>query len=101
MLFSSIDDMSNAFSRPFLGLFFSYSLILIFLFYDSQNIVGLCYYGRKIEEDVGQELELQIKGAEKPSIWDLVGLRFVLLPYSIGKVLSLFLFKNILNFFYK
>ncbi|XP_059438673.1 chaperone protein dnaJ 50 [Corylus avellana] len=42
---------------------------------------------KKIEEDVGQELELQIKGAEKPSIWDLVGLRFVLLPYSIGKLL--------------
>ncbi|GLT72750.1 hypothetical protein SLA2020_446560 [Shorea laevis] len=42
---------------------------------------------KKAEEDFGKELELQIKGAEKPSIWELVGLRLVLLPYTIGKLL--------------
>uniref|UniRef100_A0A2P2JK54 Uncharacterized protein MANES_16G012400 n=1 Tax=Rhizophora mucronata TaxID=61149 RepID=A0A2P2JK54_RHIMU len=42
---------------------------------------------RKIEEDLGKELELDIKGAQKPSIWALIGVQFILLPYTIGKLL--------------
>lgn len=42
---------------------------------------------KKIEEDLGKELELQIKGAERPSFWDLLGVRFILLPYTVGKLL--------------
>ncbi|KAF3945136.1 hypothetical protein CMV_028459 [Castanea mollissima] len=42
---------------------------------------------RKLEEDFSKELDLQIKGAEMPSVWELVGVRFVLLPYTIGKLL--------------
>ncbi|KAL5578946.1 hypothetical protein UlMin_011388 [Ulmus minor] len=42
---------------------------------------------KKKEEDLSQELELQIKGAEKPSLWELVGVRFILLPYTIAKLL--------------
>ncbi|GER52977.1 DnaJ [Striga asiatica] len=41
---------------------------------------------KKVEEDFGKELELQIKGAEKPSVWELVGIRFILLPYTLGKM---------------
>ncbi|KAB1201313.1 hypothetical protein CJ030_MR0G004312 [Morella rubra] len=41
---------------------------------------------KKMEEDLSKELELQINGAEKPSIWGLVGIRFVLLPYTLGKL---------------
>ncbi|XWS19466.1 hypothetical protein CRYUN_Cryun31cG0018500 [Craigia yunnanensis] len=42
---------------------------------------------KKMEEDLSGELELDIKGAEKPSIWELIGVRFILLPYTIGKLL--------------
>ncbi|CAH9141763.1 unnamed protein product [Cuscuta epithymum] len=42
--------------------------------------------GRKMEEELSKELNLQIKGAEIPSIWELVGVRFLLLPYTIGKL---------------
>ncbi|KAK6268953.1 hypothetical protein QUC31_013113 [Theobroma cacao] len=42
---------------------------------------------KKKEEDLSKELELDIKGAEKPSIWELIGIRFILLPYTIGKLL--------------
>ncbi|XP_027365894.1 dnaJ protein ERDJ7 [Abrus precatorius] len=42
---------------------------------------------KKVEEDLSKELELQISGAEKPSAWKLVGVRFVLLPYTLGKLL--------------
>ncbi|KAM1883944.1 hypothetical protein ACFX13_005244 [Malus domestica] len=42
---------------------------------------------KKVEEDLGSELELQINGAEQPSMWDLLGVRFILLPYTIGKLL--------------
>ncbi|CAI9087754.1 OLC1v1021910C2 [Oldenlandia corymbosa var. corymbosa] len=42
---------------------------------------------KKMEEDLSNELELQIKGAEKPSVWGLVGVRFILLPYAAGKML--------------
>ncbi|XP_048333045.1 chaperone protein dnaJ 50 [Ziziphus jujuba] len=41
---------------------------------------------KKKEEDLSKELDLQIKGAEKPSIWELIGVRFILLPYTIGKL---------------
>lgn len=39
-----------------------------------------------MEEDLSKELELDIKGAQKPSVWELIGVRCVLLPYTIGKV---------------
>ncbi|KAL3627568.1 Chaperone protein dnaJ 50 [Castilleja foliolosa] len=42
---------------------------------------------KKMEEDFSKELELQIKGAEKPSLWELLVIRFILLPYTIGKLL--------------
>ncbi|RDX61352.1 DnaJ protein ERDJ7 [Mucuna pruriens] len=42
---------------------------------------------KKVEEDLSKELELQITGAEMPSVWKLVGVRFVLLPYTLGKLL--------------
>lgn len=42
---------------------------------------------KKTEEDLGKELDLQIKGAEKPSVWELIGVRLILLPYTIGKLL--------------
>ncbi|TYG97182.1 hypothetical protein ES288_A10G017600v1 [Gossypium darwinii] len=42
---------------------------------------------KKKEEDLSNELELDIKGAEKPSIWELIGVHFILLPYTIGKLL--------------
>lgn len=57
-------------------------------FYDCIDIKMsvICFCGRKVEEDLSNELELQIKGAEKPSIWGLLGIRFILLPYATGKV---------------
>ncbi|KAF9595693.1 hypothetical protein IFM89_002597 [Coptis chinensis] len=42
---------------------------------------------KKSEEDFGKELELQIKGAEKPSMWDLVAVQLLLLPYTLSKLL--------------
>ncbi|PSR98437.1 Chaperone protein like [Actinidia chinensis var. chinensis] len=42
---------------------------------------------KKMEEDLSKELDLQIKGAEKPSMWELLAVRFILLPYTIGKLL--------------
>ncbi|KAI9197686.1 hypothetical protein LWI28_002604 [Acer negundo] len=42
---------------------------------------------KKPDEDLSKELDLQIKGAEKPSIWELIGVRLILLPYTIGKLL--------------
>lgn len=41
---------------------------------------------RKMEDDLSKELDLQIQGAEKPSMWSLVAVQFLLLPYTIGKV---------------
>ncbi|KAG6573208.1 Polyubiquitin 10, partial [Cucurbita argyrosperma subsp. sororia] len=41
---------------------------------------------KKVDEDLGKELELQIKGAEKPSVWEILAIRFILLPYTIGKL---------------
>ncbi|GLT65877.1 hypothetical protein SLA2020_382790 [Shorea laevis] len=42
---------------------------------------------KKTKEDLSKELELDIKGAEKPCIWKLIGVRFALLPYTLGKLL--------------
>ncbi|KAI9124059.1 hypothetical protein K1719_005359 [Acacia pycnantha] len=42
---------------------------------------------KKIQEDLSKELELQIKGAEKPIVWELIGIRFILLPYTLSKLL--------------
>lgn len=42
---------------------------------------------KKVEEDLSKELDLQITGAERPSVWKLVGVRFILLPYALGKLL--------------
>lgn len=42
---------------------------------------------KKKEEELSKELELDIKGTEKPSLWELLGVRFLLLPYTIGKLL--------------
>ncbi|KAL0442895.1 UNVERIFIED_CONTAM: Chaperone protein dnaJ 50 [Sesamum latifolium] len=42
---------------------------------------------KKMEEELSEELELQIKGAEKPSFWELIGVRCILLPYTLGKLL--------------
>lgn len=39
-----------------------------------------------MEDDLSKELDLQIQGAEKPSMWNLVAVQFLLLPYTIGKV---------------
>jgi DnaJ family protein C protein 25 len=36
--------------------------------------------------EISKELELQITGAEKPSLWRLLGIRFILLPYTVGKL---------------
>ncbi|GKV38194.1 hypothetical protein SLEP1_g46129 [Rubroshorea leprosula] len=41
---------------------------------------------KKIKEDLSKELELDTKGVEKPCIWKLIGVRFGLLPYTLGKV---------------
>ncbi|KAL8497511.1 hypothetical protein ACS0TY_021007 [Phlomoides rotata] len=41
---------------------------------------------KKIEEDLSKELDLQIKGAKEPSVWELVGIRVILLPYTVAKV---------------
>ncbi|KAL5972758.1 hypothetical protein ACLOJK_039564 [Asimina triloba] len=40
---------------------------------------------KKMEEDLSKELDLEIKGAEKPSCWNLLAVKFLLLPYTIGK----------------
>lgn len=42
---------------------------------------------KKVEEELSKELNLDIKGAEKPSVWELIGIRFILLPYTLGKLL--------------
>lgn len=46
-----------------------------------------------MEDDLGKELDLQIQGAEKPSMWSLVAVQFLLLPYTIGKV-CIYFFPN-------
>jgi hypothetical protein len=41
--------------------------------------------------EINKELELQITRVEKPSLWWLLGIQFILLPYTLGKVCSLWL----------
>ncbi len=41
--------------------------------------------------EISKELELQITGAEKLSLWRLLGIQFIFLPYTLGKVCSLWL----------
>jgi DnaJ family protein C protein 25 len=42
---------------------------------------------RRVEgADLSKELDLQISGAENPTIWRLLGVRFILLPYTMGKL---------------
>lgn len=42
---------------------------------------------RRVEgADLSKELDLQIAGAEHPTIWRLLGVRFILLPYTLGKL---------------
>ncbi|RRT64411.1 hypothetical protein BHE74_00042211, partial [Ensete ventricosum] len=48
---------------------------------------GLKQIDKKVEEKLSNELELHIQGAEKPSLWNLIGVQFVLLPYTLGKLL--------------
>eukprot|EP00252_Welwitschia_mirabilis_P004241 TRINITY_DN14516_c0_g1_i1.p1 TRINITY_DN14516_c0_g1~~TRINITY_DN14516_c0_g1_i1.p1 ORF type:complete len:300 (-),score=43.74 TRINITY_DN14516_c0_g1_i1:216-1115(-) len=38
------------------------------------------------ENELSNELELQIEGAEKPSCWTLIGTQIMLLPYTLGKL---------------
>jgi DnaJ family protein C protein 25 len=42
---------------------------------------------RRVEgaDDLSKELDLQIAGAERPTVWRLLGVRFILLPYTLGK----------------
>ncbi|KAL6884669.1 hypothetical protein ACP4OV_010605 [Aristida adscensionis] len=49
---------------------------------------GHKHVDKKVEEELSNEVELQIHGVEKPSVWRLYGVQFILLPYSIGKVLT-------------
>ncbi|KAJ0976088.1 hypothetical protein J5N97_018053 [Dioscorea zingiberensis] len=41
---------------------------------------------KKVEEELSNELELQIHGSEKPSVWKLIGVQILLLPYTLGKI---------------
>lgn len=43
---------------------------------------------KKFEDEVRNEVDLQIQGVEKPSVWSLYGVQFLLLPYLIGKLLT-------------
>jgi len=36
--------------------------------------------------EISKELGLQITGAEKLSLWRLLGIQFILLPYTLGKL---------------
>ncbi|KAG9454152.1 hypothetical protein H6P81_007056 [Aristolochia fimbriata] len=42
---------------------------------------------KKLEEDLSKELNLQIQGTGRPSVWNLIGVQFLLLPYTLGKLL--------------
>jgi hypothetical protein len=37
---------------------------------------------------MSKDLDLQIAGAEQPTPWRLIGVGFILLPYTLGKVSS-------------
>eukprot|EP00250_Pteridium_aquilinum_P027585 c3526_g1_i1 orf=54-884(+) len=40
-----------------------------------------------VDNDFSKELDLQIQGADQPGVWTLIGVQFVLLPYTIGKLM--------------
>ncbi|XP_021766946.1 chaperone protein dnaJ 50-like [Chenopodium quinoa] len=42
---------------------------------------------KTVQEDLSKELDLQITGAENPSVWGLICVRIVLLPYTLVKLL--------------
>ncbi|PKA54922.1 Chaperone protein dnaJ 15 [Apostasia shenzhenica] len=42
---------------------------------------------KNVEEDLSNELELHIQGTAKPSLWNLLAVQFILLPYTLGKIL--------------
>ncbi|KAK4754398.1 hypothetical protein SAY87_002502 [Trapa incisa] len=42
---------------------------------------------KKVEEELSKDLDLQIKGAEKPCLWNLLGIQFILLPYASAKLI--------------
>ena len=37
-------------------------------------------------DDLSKDLDLQIAGAEQPTPWRLIGVGFILVPYTLGKV---------------
>ncbi|KAK8936012.1 hypothetical protein KSP39_PZI013956 [Platanthera zijinensis] len=41
---------------------------------------------KKVEEELSNELDLQIQGAEKPTMWNLFAIQLILLPYALGKL---------------
>uniref|UniRef100_A0A453DN61 Subtilisin-like protease n=3 Tax=Aegilops tauschii subsp. strangulata TaxID=200361 RepID=A0A453DN61_AEGTS len=42
---------------------------------------------KKVEDELRNEVDLQIQGVQKPSVWNLCGVQLILLPYLIGKLL--------------
>lgn len=53
------------------------------------NHSSLLLFDRKVEEELSNELQLQIQGAEKPTLWNIFAVQFILLPYAVGKVIDL------------
>jgi hypothetical protein len=55
------------------------------------STLPLVFWLHKMDDqlEINKELELQIIRAEKPSLWQLFGIKFVLLPYTLKKVCSL------------
>ncbi|XP_050218562.1 chaperone protein dnaJ 50 [Mercurialis annua] len=48
---------------------------------------GNRHVDKKLGEDLSEELELDIKGAKIPTVWELIGVQFVILPYTVAKLL--------------
>jgi DnaJ family protein C protein 25 len=47
---------------------------------------GQKYRSRMDGDDLSKDLDLQIAGAEQPTPWRLIGVGFILLPYTLGKL---------------
>lgn len=43
---------------------------------------------KNLENELRGEVDLQIQGVKKPSVWSLYGVQLILLPYFIGKLLT-------------
>ncbi|KAM0928390.1 hypothetical protein ACQ4PT_002453 [Festuca glaucescens] len=43
---------------------------------------------KNLENELRGEVDLQIQGVKKPSVWSLYGIQLILLPYFIGKLLT-------------